>query len=85
MVLGKGKQPPRNIFIAGGGALAAAFDDAGLLDQMLIGVVPVMVANGKPASPVAPLHGSGLPGQVAYLTYQVLADPFAAASGGTNG
>ena len=30
----------RNILIAGGGALAGAFADAGLLDQMLIAVVP---------------------------------------------
>src|SRR5262249_39484283 len=38
----------RNILIAGGGALATAFADAGLLDQMIIAVVPVMLASGKP-------------------------------------
>lgn len=69
----------RNILIAGGGALAAAFAAAGLLDQMFIGVVPVMLAGGKPVftgrltSAHLNLTKAEQVGQVAYLTYQVLA------------
>jgi len=69
----------QNILIAGGGALAAAFADAGLLDQMFIGVVPVMLGGGKPVftsrltSAQLKLSTVEQVGQVAYLTYQVLA------------
>jgi dihydrofolate reductase len=38
----------RNILLAGGGALATSFADAGLLDQMFIAVVPATLAPGKP-------------------------------------
>ena len=69
----------RNILIAGGGALAAAFADAGLLDQMFIAVVPVMLASGKAvftgslSSAQLKLSKVEQVGQVAYLTYQVTA------------
>jgi dihydrofolate reductase len=68
----------RNILISGGGALATAFADAGLLDQMFIGVVPVMLASGKPVftgsltSAQLKLSKVEQVGQAAYLTYQVL-------------
>jgi dihydrofolate reductase len=81
----------RDIWIAGGGALATAFADAGLLDQVLIGVVPVMLASGKPLFP-GKLTSSQLTllnveqvGQVVYLTYQVascLDEPASITSGG---
>ncbi|MBO0773229.1 MAG: dihydrofolate reductase [Actinobacteria bacterium] len=68
----------RNIWIAGGGALATAFAEAGLLDQVFLAVAPVMLADGKPlftgsltASRLR-LSNVGRLGQVAYLTYDVL-------------
>jgi dihydrofolate reductase len=69
----------KNILIAGGGSLAAGFADAGLLDQMYIGVVPVMLGGGKPlftsrlTSAQLKLSKVEQVGQLAYLTYQVLA------------
>jgi dihydrofolate reductase len=66
-----------NILIAGGGALATAFADAGLLDELFIGVVPVMLADGKPlfagrlTSSRLTLSNVEQVGQVAYLTYHV--------------
>lgn len=67
----------RNIMIAGGGALAAAFADAGLLDEMYIAVAPVMLTAGK-ALFTGRLDAGNLTlskvehvGQMAYLTYQV--------------
>jgi dihydrofolate reductase len=71
----------KNILIAGGGALATAFADAGLLDQMFIAVVPVMLASGKPifagrlTSERLKLSKVEHVGQLAYLTYQVLGGP----------
>jgi len=68
----------RNILIAGGGALATAFVEAGLLDEMFICVVPVMLASGKPVftgrltSAQLSLSKVEHVGQVAYLTYRVL-------------
>ncbi|MEQ7127576.1 dihydrofolate reductase family protein [Actinopolymorpha sp. B11F2] len=68
----------RNILVAGGGSLATAFVDAGLLDEMFIGVVPVMLVSGKPlftghlTSSRLSLSNVEQIGQVAYLTYHVL-------------
>jgi dihydrofolate reductase len=67
----------KDIWIAGGGALASAFADAGLLSQMLIAVAPVMLASGKPmftsslVSSQLMLSKVEQVGQVVYLTYQV--------------
>ncbi|MGH3158250.1 MAG: dihydrofolate reductase family protein [Streptosporangiaceae bacterium] len=68
----------KNIWIAGGGALATAFAETGLLDQVFLGVVPVMLAGGKPlftgrlSSGQLRLSNVEQVGQVAYLTYDVL-------------
>ncbi|MEQ4208327.1 hypothetical protein [Actinopolymorpha sp. B9G3] len=57
---------------------ATAFVDAGLLDEMFIGVVPVMLVSGKPlftghlTSSRLSLSNVEQIGQVAYLTYHVL-------------
>ena len=70
----------KNIWIAGGGALATAFAEAGLLDQVFLGVVPVMLADGKPlfngrlSSGQLRLSNVEQRGQVVYLTYDVLPD-----------
>ena len=67
----------RNVWIAGGGALATAFADAGLLDTMIIGVAPVLLGTGKPVftgrltSSRLALANVERAGQFAYLTYEV--------------
>ena len=39
----------RNVWIVGGGGLASDFADAGLLDELLLTVVPVVLGDGLPA------------------------------------
>lgn len=38
----------RNVWLAGGGALAAAFHEAGLLDELILFVAPVLLGAGAP-------------------------------------
>jgi dihydrofolate reductase len=67
----------KNIWLVGGGALAGAFADAGLLDEIILGVAPVTLGAGAPLLPRR-LTSSRLTlttveqrGQFAYLTYAV--------------
>ncbi len=67
----------RNLWIVGGGELAGAFADAGLLDEIILGVAPVSLGAGAPVLPRR-LTSSRLTltaveqhGQFAYLTYTV--------------
>ena len=67
----------RNIWIVGGGELAGAFADAGLLDELILGVAPVTLGAGAPLLPRR-LTSSRLSltdmrrrGPFAYLTYAV--------------
>lgn len=67
----------RNIWLTGGGELAAAFADEGLLDQLILGVAPVTLGAGAPLLPRR-LDSARLTlaeveqrGQFAYLTYNV--------------
>ena len=46
----------RNLWIVGGGGVASQFADQGLLDELLVTVVPVVLGAGKP------LFGERLPG-----------------------
>jgi dihydrofolate reductase len=46
----------RNLWIVGGGDVASQFADHGLLDELLVTVVPVVLGSGKP------LFGHRLPG-----------------------
>jgi dihydrofolate reductase len=46
----------RNLWIVGGGDVASQFADHGLLDELLVTVVPVVLGAGKP------LFGNRLPG-----------------------
>lgn len=50
----------RNVWVVGGGNLAAQFADAGLLDDLILSVIPVVLGDGKrllPLSgPTAPLE-----------------------------
>jgi dihydrofolate reductase len=41
----------RNVWIVGGGELAGAFADAGLLDELILGVAPVTLGGGAPLLP----------------------------------
>jgi dihydrofolate reductase len=43
----------KNVWVVGGGAVAAQFADAGLLDQMLVTIVPVFLGTGKRLLPLA--------------------------------
>jgi dihydrofolate reductase len=53
----------RNIWLVGGGDLAAQFAEAGLLDELILSVIPVVLGNGKRllplAGPTAPLELTG--------------------------
>jgi dihydrofolate reductase len=67
----------KNVWIVGGGELAGAFADAGLLDELILGVPPVTLGAGAPLLPRR-LTSSRLSlttveqlGQFAYLTYAV--------------
>lgn len=67
----------RNVWIVGGGELAGAFADAGLLDELILGVAPVTLGAGAPLLPRRltaarlTLAEARQRGQFAYLTYRV--------------
>ena len=67
----------RNVWLAGGGDLVGEFADAGLLDELILGVAPVTLGSGAPVLPrrlssreLALTHVAQF-GQFAYLTYAV--------------
>jgi dihydrofolate reductase len=70
----------KNIWVVGGGELAGSFADAGLLDELILGVAPVTLGAGAPLLPrrltASRLSLSDMQrhGQFAYLTY-ALAPP----------
>ena len=43
----------RNIWVVGGGVLAAQFADAGLLDELILSVIPVVLGGGKQLLPMS--------------------------------
>jgi dihydrofolate reductase len=68
----------KNVWLVGGGALVGQFYDHGLLDEIILSVVPVMLGQGTPLLPRAitrpPLKLTGVQqyGDVfAVLTYEV--------------
>jgi dihydrofolate reductase len=67
----------KNVWIAGGGELVGAFADAGLLDEIILGVPPVMLGGGAPLLPRRmtskrlTLTEMKRLGQFAYLWYAV--------------
>lgn len=42
----------RNVWVVGGGNLAAQFADAGLLDEIILSVIPVVLGDGKRLLPL---------------------------------
>jgi dihydrofolate reductase len=70
----------KNVWIVGGGELAGSFADAGLLDELILGIAPATLGAGAPLLPrrlpPARLALTDLQrrGQFAYLTY-ALAPP----------
>jgi dihydrofolate reductase len=42
----------KNVWVVGGGNLAAQFADAGLLDELIVSVIPVVLGKGKPLLPL---------------------------------
>ena len=46
------KQPGKDIWLMGGGELARAFLLEDLVDQLYLGVVPVLIGEGVPAFPI---------------------------------
>jgi dihydrofolate reductase len=44
-------RPGQNIWVVGGGDLVGQFDDAGLLDEIRLGVTPVTLGAGAPVLP----------------------------------
>lgn len=69
----------RNVWVVGGGELAGSFADAGLLDELILGVAPATLGAGAPLLPRR-LTASRLSltdverrGQFAYLTYALAA------------
>jgi dihydrofolate reductase len=67
----------RNIWLVGGGELTGAFADAGLLDEIIVGVAPVTLGAGAPLLPRRltskrlTLTDVRRRGKFAYLTYAV--------------
>jgi dihydrofolate reductase len=41
----------KNLWVVGGGALAAAFRDHGLLDEIIVQIAPVTLGSGSPLFP----------------------------------
>jgi dihydrofolate reductase len=67
----------RNLWLVGGGDLVGQFADQGLLDEILLGVAPVMLGEGTallprclPASELT-LTTVGHDARLVFLTYQV--------------
>jgi len=69
----------RDIWLVGGGELVGAFADAGLLDEIILGVTPVTLGAGAPLLPRRLTSGRltltavEQVGPFAYLTYAVSA------------
>jgi dihydrofolate reductase len=67
----------KNVWVVGGGELAGAFADAGLLDELILSVAPVTLGAGAPLLPRRlsskrlRLTSARAAGQFAALTYSV--------------
>lgn len=67
----------RNVWLVGGGELVGAFADRGLLDEILLGVQPVLLGAGAPLLPRRltskrlRLESARQDGQQVHLVYSV--------------
>lgn len=43
----------KNVWVVGGGVLAAQFAEAGLLEELIVSIIPVVLGSGKPLLPLA--------------------------------
>ncbi|NMO54323.1 dihydrofolate reductase [Actinoplanes sp. TBRC 11911] len=79
LVAAKGK----NVWLAGGGHLVGQFADRGLLDEIILGIAPVVLGQGAQLLPrhltarQLALTGVAQVGRFAYLTYAVGSEPAA--------
>jgi dihydrofolate reductase len=70
-----------NVWLVGGGDLVGQFVDHGLLDEIILGIAPVLLGNGTPLLPrhlssrQLVLTGNAQVGRFAYLTYAVGTEP----------
>ncbi|GAA2617820.1 dihydrofolate reductase family protein [Paractinoplanes durhamensis] len=66
-----------NVWLVGGGDLVGQFVDQGLLDEIILGIAPVLLGRGTPLLPrhlsarELVLTGNAQVGRFAYLTYAV--------------
>ena len=52
----------KNLWVVGGGNVASQYADDGLLDDLLLTVVPVVLGEGKPAAAACPARPMQLAG-----------------------
>jgi dihydrofolate reductase len=72
----------KNVWVVGGGKVAAQFADAGLLDELLLTIVPIILGSGKQLLPIssvtAPLELVGttpFPEGAVGLRYRLTPEP----------
>jgi dihydrofolate reductase len=68
----------RDVWVVGGGALAADFAEAGMLDDILVSIAPVTLGRGRPLFPrrfALRLTELARNGAFAVATYDVLGPP----------
>lgn len=71
----------KNVWVVGGGNVAGQFADAGLLDELLVTIMPIVLGAGRPVLPLAAttrLTATGttpFPGGAIELRYTVGAEP----------
>jgi dihydrofolate reductase len=73
-------EPGRDIWLSGGGSLAASLLEAGVVDTVELGVSPILLGRGKPFVPgpigtrrLALTEQRALPSGLLLLTYDVVA------------
>jgi dihydrofolate reductase len=68
----------RNVWIVGGGDLAGQFADAGLLDEIIVGIAPVTLGGGAPLLPrrlELRLEESARSGEFVFAKFAVVRSP----------
>jgi dihydrofolate reductase len=47
----------KNVWIVGGGDVAAQFADRGLIDELVVTIMPILLGSGKPLLPISSVAG----------------------------